>query len=76
MKTKRLLRSIILIGLLINLTSCTLVTVNGDEEAVLVKKPWIFGHGGVDENPVTSGSEMCAVSTDGVVFKTIPVEMR
>lgn len=54
-------------------TSCNLVEVNGDEEAVLIKKPWIFGHGGVEETPITAGSEACAPSTDEVIFKTTPV---
>ena len=31
------------------LSSCHGVRPNADEEAVLIKKPWFFGHGGVDE---------------------------
>ena len=39
------------------LTSCHCVRPNADEEAVLIKKPWFFGHGGVDNDPVTTGCE-------------------
>ena len=33
------------------LTSCHGVMPDADEEAVLIKKPWFFGHGGVEEEP-------------------------
>lgn len=35
--------------------SCHGVRPEADEEAVLIKKPWFFGHGGVEETPVTTG---------------------
>lgn len=67
------MKSLLFVTLLINLTSCSLVKVNGGEEAVLIMKPLIFGHGGVYESPVTSGSEMCALTTDEVIFKITPI---
>lgn len=70
---KTIIKSLLILTLIINLTSCSLVTVNGDEEAVLIAKPLLWGHGGVSESPVTSGSEICAITTDGIIFKTIPV---
>lgn len=30
------------------LTSCHSVSPDADEEAVIVKKPWFIGHGGVE----------------------------
>mgnify|MGYP001009486535 CR=1 FL=1 len=60
-----------ILALLFN--SCTRVTVNGDEEAVLIKKPYLFGHGGVDETPVESGSQNVALSTDFVTYKITPI---
>ena len=38
-----------LIGLIsmIGLSSCSFSNVDADEEAVLIAKPWFFGHGGV-----------------------------
>ena len=53
--------------------SCEIVSVNGDEEAVLMKKPYMFGSGGVDETPVSSGSQWAAPSTDAIKFKIVPV---
>lgn len=43
--------------LIIVLPSLQLATVNGDEEAVFIKKPWIFGSGGVEEVALVEGSE-------------------
>lgn len=57
-----------------SLTSCHSVEVGADEEAALVMQPWFFGHGGVDETPVSTGLEWCAVTTYGVPFKIVPVQ--
>lgn len=56
------------------LSSCSLATVDADEELVFVKKPLIFGGGGVDSRPLTSGSEWHWFSTDEVVFKVSPIQ--
>lgn len=53
--------------------SCYNAPTDADEEIVLVKKPWIFGHGGVDDTPITSGATWCAITTDTVKFKICPV---
>lgn len=37
------------------LTSCHCVSPDADEESVLIYKPWFFGHGGIDEDPVQTG---------------------
>lgn len=55
------------------LSSCRFVSPDADEETVLVKKPWIFGHGGVDDTPVQSGLTWCALSTRAETFKIVPV---
>lgn len=60
-------------ALSVTMPSCSSVSPNGDEEAVLIKKPWFFGHGGVSNDPVTSGLEWCAISTDNVKFKITPI---
>ena len=65
---------VIVISCLLALSSCHSVSPNADEEAVLVKKPWIFGHGGVDQTPVKSGLTWCVFSTYGVIFKVVPVK--
>lgn len=73
MKPIRLIQ-ILLIALTVS--SCTRVSVNGDEEAVLLKQPLIFGHGGVDETPITAGSSFVALTTSEIKFKIIPVTYK
>lgn len=53
-------------------TSCTKVSPNADEEAVLIMKPWFFGHGGVDPTPVKTGLTWCCLSTSAEYFKIAP----
>lgn len=52
--------------------SCHSVSPGPDEEAVLIEKPWFFGHGGVDDEPVTTGRKWCWVTTSSEMFKIIP----
>lgn len=54
------------------LTSCHFVSPNADEEAVLIDKPWFFGHGGVDDTPATTGLKWCWWSTSSETFKITP----
>jgi regulator of protease activity HflC (stomatin/prohibitin superfamily) len=54
------------------LTSCYRVKPDADEESVLVSKPYFFGHGGVDPNPVSAGAEWVALTTDHVEFNITP----
>ena len=58
------------------MTSCHPVSPDADEEAVLIYKPWIFGHGGVDPNAVDPGLTWCWLSTHSEIFKTIPVKYQ
>ncbi|MCM0236707.1 SPFH domain-containing protein [Bacteroides fragilis] len=56
-----------------SLTSCVhLAKADADEECVFVKRPWFFGHGGVEMEPMSSGSTWCVSSTDEVLFKITP----
>lgn len=41
------------------LTSCHSVSPDADEEAVIVKKPWFIGHGGVEQQAVQTGLTWC-----------------
>lgn len=60
------------IFLSIGFASCSRVTPNADEESVLVYKPWLWGHGGVDAVPVTTGATWTALSTTSVEFNITP----
>lgn len=57
----------------LTMTSCHPAAPDADEEAVIVKKPWFFGHGGVEDKPVQSGLTWCVSSTEVVAFKIVPV---
>jgi regulator of protease activity HflC (stomatin/prohibitin superfamily) len=56
------------------LTSCHSVSPDADEEAVLIYKPWFFGHGGVEMEAVESGLTWCWWSTHSETFKIVPVK--
>lgn len=51
---------------LLMLTACSTVKPDAGHEAVLVRKPLIFGHGGVDETPVKTGLKYVAFTTEGI----------
>lgn len=56
---------------LLLLSGCSVYSPDAGHEVVLVRKPWFFGHGGVEEQPVKTGRTWAAFSTEGV-----DVEMR
>ncbi len=62
MKTKLTIVTIILIAL----TGCGYTSPNAGHESVLIMKPLIFGHGGVDSEPVKTGLTFKAWTTDDV----------
>lgn len=49
------------------------VSPSAGEEAVLTYKPIIWGHGGVDPDPVQTGLTWCWFSTYAEYFKIVPV---
>jgi regulator of protease activity HflC (stomatin/prohibitin superfamily) len=55
------------------LTACSRVTADAGEQRVLIEKPWFFGHGGVDPEPVTTGGIWVAASTDSVNVSMQPL---
>jgi regulator of protease activity HflC (stomatin/prohibitin superfamily) len=56
----------ILIGAFLALSGCSTYGVDPGHELVLVRKPWFFGHGGVDSEPVKTGRVFTALSTEGI----------
>ena len=48
------------------LTACSVYSPDAGHEVVLVEKPWFFGHGGVDPDPVKPGRTFAALTTEGV----------
>lgn len=54
------------VGIIVSImmiTACSVVRVDPGMEAVLVSKPLIFGHGGIDKEPVKTGSTIVAMTT-------------
>ncbi len=56
------------------MTGCTVVNPDVGHEAVLVEKPWFFGHGGVDSEPVKTGLSFAALSTSYIDVNMQPVQ--
>lgn len=54
------------------LAGCSYAAPDAGEQAVLVRKPWFFGDGGVDMTPVSTGSKVVASSTDVVTVSVTP----
>jgi len=55
-------------------TGCSFKEANAGHEVVLIEKPWIFGHGGVDPEPVRAGMTITAVTTDGIDVSMQPMK--
>ena len=60
------MKNAVLLALALTLTACSRFAPDAGHEIVLVKKPWFFGHGGVDPDPVKAGLSYGAISTEGV----------
>src|SRR5712672_1352507 len=50
----------------VGLVGCSVYSPDAGHEVVLIEKPWIFGHGGVDSDPVKPGRTFGAITTEGV----------
>lgn len=73
-KTKLMIGIAVLVVVLIGtISSIHKVEPNADEEAVLIYKPILFGHGGVDKTPVRTGLTWCVFSTYSETFKITPI---
>lgn len=66
---------LVVMVLAISLVSCHGVAPDAGEEAVLIKKPWIFGSGGVVATPVETDLTWCFMSTSSETFNIKPVQM-
>ena len=57
---------IALSAMILALTGCSVYATDAGHEVVLVDKPWFFGHGGVESEPVKTGRTWAAITTEGV----------
>lgn len=67
------MRKIIVSLCALSLAGCGYVSPDAGQQAVLVRKPWFFGDGGVDPVPVATGSKVVASSTDAVYVPVTPI---
>ncbi len=56
------------------LMACSFKSPNAGHEIVLIEKPIIFGHGGVDSDPVKTGLTITAWTTQGVDVSMQPMK--
>jgi regulator of protease activity HflC (stomatin/prohibitin superfamily) len=70
---KGMKRLFIIAVIAMSMASCYRVSPDAGVESVLVKKPWFFGHGGVESEPIAAGSTWCAVTTDHKEFNVTPI---
>jgi len=59
-----------------NITGCTLSTIEAGEEGVMTYQPYIFGSGGVDNNPIVAGAIWTALSTKVDRYNIKPVKHK
>jgi regulator of protease activity HflC (stomatin/prohibitin superfamily) len=57
-------------------TGCSPSKIDAGQEGVMVKKPWVFGHGGVDDTPLVTGLVWTAWSTEVVRVSVKPFNMN
>lgn len=68
----KILQSITLLLLISSISSCYRVKVNAGHESVLIYKPYFIGHGGVEKDPISTGTEWCAWTTSHEDFIITP----
>lgn len=64
------------LAVLVLVSGCSSVKPDAGEEAVLTRKPFFFGNGGVDPNPVKPGRKWVAVTTKHLVVNMQPQLFR
>lgn len=60
------MKSLLLSIVALTLNACSVYSPDAGHEVVLIEKPWFFGHGGVNPEPVKTGRTYAAISTQGV----------
>ena len=69
----RNLRNIILLGIVaVIAAACGRASPDSGQEAVLIRKPWVFGHGGVASEPIKTGLTYTSITTQVVYVPVVP----
>lgn len=64
------------VGVALWLAACSSVTPDAGREGVLIRKPLIFGSGGVDPTPVKTGRKFVAWTTDAQYVDMRPLQVN
>ena len=71
------LRNLVILGAtgcVISLSGCSMPAIDAGHEGVLVTQPILFGHGGVEPVPATTGRAMVAPTTEVIDVDIRPVQ--
>lgn len=69
---KRLFFAIFIFSVTAFFNACS--NIDAGEEGVVTKKPWIFGHGGIEKEPITTGMTWTAPSTSVDRYDIKPIQ--
>jgi regulator of protease activity HflC (stomatin/prohibitin superfamily) len=72
----KLIRVVALMYTTLLLAACEMASPGPGEEAVLVAKPILFGHGGIREKPVTTGRTLVAPTTEVLIVNVQPATIK
>lgn len=73
---RRNMKRIVCVSLVcVSLCACSKIDVQPGHESVLIETPWIFGHGGVDPEPVKPGTSLVAITTNAYDVGMVPFTM-
>ena len=68
------MKMLLTVSALLAATGCSFKSADAGHEIVLIEKPIIFGHGGVDPEPVRAGLTITAFTTQGVDVSMQPMK--
>ena len=73
--TKKMIAVVSILLVVALVAGCRTVKPDAGHEAVLVRKPLIFGSGGVDPTPVKTGLKYVAFTTTGIDVNMQPMRI-
>lgn len=72
---KKQFSTLAVVAAIVGLSGCSSSSPGAGEEVVFIEKPWIFGSGGVNATPGSTGLHWTAASTDGVIVNIKPYQV-
>jgi hypothetical protein len=68
----RRILAVLITATVFGLTGCSVAAPDAGHQAVWVEKPLLFGHGGIDPQPVTTGRSYGAITSEAVDVNMLP----